>query len=71
MLHMSNLNASIRYDVAVVPELGFDFHIRVTDVRLTSVTSGLDGALGIRLGSTGWLDCTTTPNSAQTQEERG
>lgn len=52
---MLNLNASIRYDVGVEPELGLNFHVRVTEVRLRSVTSGLDGALGIRLGFVGWL----------------
>lgn len=53
---MSNLNASIRYDVGEGPETGLDFQVRVTDVRLMSVTSGLDGELGISLGSMGWLE---------------
>lgn len=56
MLQTSDLNASIRYDVGAAPGPGLDFHTKVTEVRPMSVTSGLDGALGIRFGSTGWLD---------------
>lgn len=39
------------------------FQERVTAVRVTSVTSGLKGALGIRFGSVGLFGCTGTPNS--------
>lgn len=53
---MTNLNASIRYDADSALGLGFDFHVKVTEVRPMSVTSGLDGAAGRRFGSTGWLD---------------
>lgn len=48
-----HLNASIRYDVGAAPELWLDFHISVAEVRVMSVTSGLDGAPGIRFGSAG------------------
>lgn len=48
----------------MAPALGLGFQDSVTEVRLTSVTSGLDGALGIRLGSVGRPGWTTTPNSA-------
>lgn len=51
---VSNLNASIRYEVSGAPGLGSDLHVNVTEVRVTSVTSGLDGAAGIRSGSAGW-----------------
>lgn len=51
---VSNLNASMRYDAGAAPELGLDFHVSVTEVRVTSATSGLDGAAGIRSGSAGW-----------------
>lgn len=44
----------MRYDVGAAPELGLDFHVSVTEVRVTSATSGLDGAAGIRSGSAGW-----------------
>lgn len=39
------------------------FQERATEVRVTSVTSGLKGALGIRFGSVGLFGCTGTPNS--------
>ena len=37
----------------MAPELGFGFQERVTEVRVMSVTSGLEGALGMRFGSVG------------------
>lgn len=39
------------------------FHVSVTEVRVTSVTSGLEGALGIRFGSVGLPGWTAAPNS--------
>lgn len=53
---VTNLNASIRYDAESALGPGFDFHANVMEVRPMSVTSGLDGAGGRRLGSIGWLD---------------
>lgn len=44
----------MRYDVGAAPELGLDLHVSVTEVRVTSATSGLDGAAGIRSGSAAW-----------------
>lgn len=51
--NVPHLNASIRCDIGAAPELWLDFHVSVTEVRVTSVTSGLDGAPGIRFGSAG------------------
>lgn len=51
------------YEVGVAPALRLGFQDRDTDVRLTSVTSGLKGALGIRLGSVGLPGWTGAPNS--------
>lgn len=48
----------------MAPELGLGFQERVTEVRVTSVTSGLEGALGIRFGSVGLFGWTGTPNSS-------
>lgn len=53
-MNVPHLNASIRYDVGGAPELWLDFHVRVTEVRVMSVNSGLDGAPGIRFVSAGW-----------------
>ena len=47
----------------MAPEFRLGFQERVTEVRLTSVTSGLEGALGIRFGSVGLFGWTETPNS--------
>lgn len=47
------LKASIIYDVGVAPEFKFGCHDRVTVFLLTSVTSGFEGALGIKFGSVG------------------
>lgn len=59
---MLYLKASIMYEVGVAPAV-LGFQERVTEVRVTSVTSGLKGALGIRFGSVGRFGCTGTPNS--------
>lgn len=50
-----------------VAPLGLAFQDSVTEVRVTSVTSGLEGPLGIRFGSVGLPGCTATPNSDKTQ----
>lgn len=55
----------------MAPVLELGFQARVTEVRLTSVTSGLDGELGIRFGSVGRAGCTATPNSEAEGEEGG
>ncbi len=47
----------------MAPALRLGFQERVTEVRVTSVTSGLEGALGIRFGSVGLFGWTGTPNS--------
>lgn len=47
----------------MAPALGLGFQERVMEVRETSVTSGLEGALGIRFGSVGLFGWTGTPNS--------
>lgn len=47
----------------MAPVLRLGFQERVTEVRVTSVTSGLDGELGIRFGSVGLFGWTGTPNS--------
>ena len=47
----------------MAPALRLGFQERVTEVRETSVTSGLEGALGIRFGSVGLFGWTGIPNS--------
>lgn len=54
----------------MAPALRLGFQERVTEVRVTSVTSGLEGALGIRFGSVGLFGWTGTPNS-KCRTERG
>ena len=54
----------------MAPVLRLGFQDRVTEVRVTSVTSGLEGALGMRLGSVGRAGWTGTPNSEHGDEER-
>lgn len=51
------------YEVGVAPELRLGFQDSVMEVRVTSVTSGFKGALGIRFGSVGLLGWTGAPNS--------
>lgn len=52
----------------MAPELRLGFQESVTEVRVTSVTSGLEGALGIRLGSVGLFGWTGTPNSEEEKD---
>lgn len=54
----------------MAPALRLGFQVRVTDVRVTSVTSGLDGALGIRFGSVGLFGWTGIPNSEGRTDRR-
>lgn len=58
------------YDVGVAPEWRSGFQDRDTVVRVTSVTSGLEGALGIRLGSVGRPGWTPIPNSETGGQEK-
>lgn len=58
-----HLKASMTYEVGVAPVLRLGFQDRDTEVRLTSVTSGLEGALGMRFGSVGLPGWTGAPNS--------
>lgn len=51
----------------MAPEFKFGCHDNVTIARLTSVTSGFEGALGIKFGSVGLAGCTGTPNSFQAE----
>lgn len=55
------------YEVGVAPELRLGFQDSVMEVRVTSVTSGFKGALGIRFGSVGLLGWTGAPNSAKNE----
>lgn len=54
----------------MAPALRLGFQVRVTEVRVTSVTSGLDGALGIRFGSVGLFGWTGIPNSEGRTDRR-
>lgn len=54
----------------MAPALGLGFQERVMDVRVTSVTSGLEGALGIRFGSVGLFGWTGTPNSVNVEQRK-
>lgn len=53
----------------MAPALRLGFQESVMEVRVTSVTSGLEGALGIRFGSVGLFGWTGTPNSSVGQRE--
>lgn len=64
-----HLKASMTYEVGVAPALRLGFQDKDTDVRLTSVTSGLDGALGIKFGSVGLPGWTGAPNSKTKKHE--
>lgn len=60
--------------MGVAPALRLGFQERVTEVRVTSVTSGLEGGLGIKFGSVGLFGWTGTPNSkfkTETRKEAG
>lgn len=47
----------------MAPALRFGFQESVTELRVTSVTSGLEGALGIRFGSVGLFGWNWAPDS--------
>lgn len=53
----------------MAPALRLGFHERVTEVRVTSVTSGFEGALGIRFGSVGLCGWIGEPNSKYRKKE--
>lgn len=55
----------------MAPELRLGFQDKVMEVRETSVTSGFDGALGIRFGSVGLFGWTGDPNSEGRTEMKG
>lgn len=55
----------------MAPELRFGFQDKVMEVRLTSVTSGFEGALGIKFGSVGLFGWTGDPNSEGKTEIAG
>lgn len=53
----------------MAPALRLGFQESVTELRVTSVTSGLEGALGIRFGSVGLFGWTGAPNSKSRAEK--